>query len=566
MYQNIGIFRKIPLKNTVTRLNGTKSKNKAKVSDISANENYTTYTESNYKVIKLGNANRTITGEKTYTIKYTYDIGKDPLKDADELYLNLIGPEWDTSISNVTFCITMPKEFDASSLGFSSGAVGSSDSSNVIYHVEGKTIRGSLNGTLNSGEALSIRLTLPEGYFVIDTTHIYLYCSGVILFCIVCILVADRIWFRYGKDAPVVETVEFYPPEGYNSAEIGLLYDGYASTSSIISLLIYLANKGYIKIEETEKKGLFGKEKDFRITKLKEYDGDNENERLFLKGLFKKSNIEKTSVTSSDLYDNFYTTLNRITANLNSQKNKRHIFEKLPIKMIIWLILMVILIFLLITVKPVLENADGESLLFWLLFPGIGFPILFIFLFGNVALPIKAFGLMWGAMFGGIPWAIAVLPALTCDTMYLITYIVGIVSIAIITAFLMLMPKRTSFGNEMLGKLRGFKRFLETAEKPQLEKLVEENPEYFYNILPYTYALGVSTVWMKQFETIALQAPKWYEGMGDFNITSFGSFMATTMSSAQSAMSSSPSSDSGGGFSGGGSSGGGSGGGGGGSW
>lgn len=145
--------------------------------------------------------------------------------------------------------------------------------------------------------------------------------------------------------------------------------------------------------------------------------------------------------------------------------------------------------------------------------------------------------------------------------MYLITYIIGIISIAVLILFTKIMPKRTPYGNEILGKLRGFKRFLETAEKPQLEALVNENPEYFYNILPYTYALGVSEVWMSQFETIAMQAPNWYVGYSTFSMHDFNHFMDDTMKSAQSAMSSSPSSSSGGG-----SSGGGSGGGGGGSW
>jgi uncharacterized membrane protein len=66
---------------------------------------------------------------------------------------------------------------------------------------------------------------------------------------------------------------------------------------------------------------------------------------------------------------------------------------------------------------------------------------------------------------------------------------------------------------------------------------------------------------MNQFETIALQAPDWYDGHGPFVMHDFNNFVNDTMKSAQSAMSSSPSSDSGGG-----SSGGGSGGGGGGSW
>lgn len=94
-----------------------------------------------------------------------------------------------------------------------------------------------------------------------------------------------------------------------------------------------------------------------------------------------------------------------------------------------------------------------------------------------------------------------------------------------------------------------------------------ENPTYFYDILPFTYVLGISNTWIKKFEAISLQAPDWYDGTSSFNVTSFGSFMNSTMSSSSASNSSSSSgSSSSGGSSGGGSSGGGSGGGGGGSW
>ena len=83
--------------------------------------------------------------------------------------------------------------------------------------------------------------------------------------------------------------MEFYPPKGFNSAEIGFLYKGFASYKDIISLSIYLANKGYIEIIETEEKSLF-KSKNFIIRKLKDYDGDNEIEEIFLEGLFEEKN------------------------------------------------------------------------------------------------------------------------------------------------------------------------------------------------------------------------------------------------------------------------------------
>ncbi len=403
-----GIYRKIPLKNSVIRTDGTKSNNRAKITDISVSENYTISNENGYKVIKIGNPNQTFTGENSYTIKYKYNIGKDPLKNADELYFNLIGDQWDTSISNVSFTITMPKSFDKSLLGFSSGDVGSINSSNVRYSVNGNTITGKTIKTLNAGQALTVRLTLPEDYFVGASSNVDIFSIFVIILCAIFVLIAYRLWAKYGKDDQVVETVEFYPPEGYNSAEVGFLYDGSADTKGIISLLIYLANQGYLKIEETEEKGLLSKHKGFRITKIKEYDGNNECERLFFNGLFKcsrfddyldmdkateimkeakangekisfkdamnmsmtmKDNSSKTSVTASDLYDNFYVTLNGIKSKLNSKENKNKIFESSASGKGKYLILMIIAIFILITVKPVIEYGDAETLIGALLFP-----------------------------------------------------------------------------------------------------------------------------------------------------------------------------------------------------
>ena len=41
--------------------------------------------------LKIGDADTVLTGRHTYQISYTYNIGNDKLKDADEFYLNLIG-------------------------------------------------------------------------------------------------------------------------------------------------------------------------------------------------------------------------------------------------------------------------------------------------------------------------------------------------------------------------------------------------------------------------------------------------------------------------------------------
>lgn len=582
-----GIFRKIPLKNTITRLDGTTSSNRTKISDINVNDTYKAYNENGYKVIRVGDANYTVTGQKDYTISYLYNLGKDTGKDYDELYFNLIGNEWDTSISNVTFTITMPKEFDESKLGFSSGKVGSIDSSKVTFSVNDNVITGKLNGTLNSGEALTVRLELPEGYFVGASTNLDLMMVIAFVLPIFFVLIAFIIWIKFGKDNQVIETVEFYPPGGFNSLEVGYLYKGKADNQDVTSLLVYLANKGYIKISEFEEKSLFSNSKGFKITKLKDYDGNNYNERLFLNGLFfGKSSMYSNDngiveVTKNDLYNTFYVTMNNILSNINSRQNNEKIFEKVASSKKIFLILMIIATYCLITIPPFINSGYLSNLIVALLFPSIGFTVLISMVFGKTqtiyvngkptysAIVTKLFGLIWGGMFGGMPWLFIVLPVLLQDSIYLIIYLIGLVCVILLLITIKYLPKRTPYGTEMLGKLRGFKNFLETAEKDKLEAMVMQNPSYFYDILPYTYVLGVSDKWIKKFESISLQEPTWYVSSTGFNVHTFGNFMNSTMTSARTAMISSPSSSSGGSSSrgsGGGSSGGGSGGGGGGSW
>ena len=595
-----GIFRKIPLRNNIVRLDGTTAKNRSKISNIRVSDSYSLQTKDGYKIIKIGNTNRTLTGQKNYEISYSYNLGKDLGKDYDEFYFNLIGDGWDTTISNVTFTIIMPKEFDGTKLGFSSGTFGSTDSSKVDYTVVNNIIEGSYSGVLNPDEALTIRLELPEGYFINTSSGLDYFVILAILLPILFVVIAFILWRKYGRDDRVVETVEFYPPEGLNSAEVGFFYRGRAGKQDVISLLVYLANKGYIKIIESDKKHLFPKTKDFKIIKLKEYDGDKVSERLFLRGLFKKrtpgislftsmkekfttiKNSEDTvnlsvteEVTATDLKNNFYITLNKIISNLNQKKNK--IFDQKSLKKRSIIIFMIIITFMLITIKPMFDSGAEDLIIFALLFPGAGFTVMFLSIFdttipvyingkiNNSSLIRIITGVLFGGIFAGMPWTFMVLPALLINPIYLMIYISGLVCVLLMIIIGKHMPKRTVYGNEILGKIRGFKNFLEIAEKPKLEKLVVQNPSYFYDILPFAYVLGVSSKWMKKFETIALQPPNWYGGPDAFDVLAFNNFINNTMSSASHAMASSPSGD-GFGDSGGGSSGGGSGGGGGGSW
>lgn len=555
-----GIYRDIPLVNLVERSDGSKDRIVARVENIRCGDKYSTSREDDNCRIQIGDGDVLLTGEKEYHISYDYVMGNDVLKGNDELYYNIIGQGWETTIKNVTFTIEMPKEFEEKNLGMSWGRYGSEQHKELYYTLEGNTIHGKLSEdvVLGYGQGVTVRLLLPEGYFE-RSGKIPWFAYSAIFLAVLGMGLAYLLWWLYGRDDPVVETVEFHAPEGLNSVDLAFVYNGRLSTTDVTSLIVYLAQKGYIEIQE----GTGRKKKDFTLVRKRPYDGTNEVERVFMNGLFRSGDI----VRKKDLENKFYKTVNSIVSMVDNKKNRQRIFyaNSLNKGWVLWLLTLAG--FLLAGFLPVYQYeysfiygiaaAGGVGLLFTLGFSALftlgkmlGRVILFLILLGS--------GLVTYFMFLFEPMSYA-------SIWYQIAYYTAIVASGVNMFFCAYMSKRTEYGTVMLGRIRGFKNFLETAEKDRLEMLVTENPQYFYEILPYTYVLEISDKWMKKFESIAMEPPTWYYSTNHsaFNMVVFHHFMNSTMASATSAMVSSPSSSS---SSGGGFSGGGSGGGGGGSW
>lgn len=554
-----GIIRKIPLKNTVIRNDGSTTKNSVRLTDLNVSETYSVSNSSGYKSIKIGDADETITGLHEYVISYNYNLGKDPNKKYDELYFNIIGTEWDTEINNVTFTVNMPDEFDQSKLGFSTGKYGHSGHDNVIYYVDENKISGSVVGKLGIGEGLNIRCELPDGYFVDAGISLPLLFPLMFIIPLVGAVCAYLLWNKYGKDDVVIETVEFYPPNDCNSAEAAFFYKSSLSSNDANSLLIYLASKGYLKIVEEDKKH-------YRIEKLKDYDGNKDSERIFMEGLFASKNV----VTKDDLYDKFYKTIEKVRVNVDNVKTRAMIYDKKASSMI-GVAALIAFISLVVTVMvPTLDFGTFEDL-----FPSIFFGcaltlFLALDLFALVAPLVLRIVLavpivVIGSLFISASDSPIYYSALS-NKLMLFAIIFGFIMTLVICFFVRYMNKRTPYGNEMYGRIKGFRNFLLTAEKEKLEALVEDDPSYFYNILPFTYALGLSDKWIKKFEDITISEPDWYEGRDTFTMRHLDHFLLSTMSSSIDRVVETSSSSSGGGFSGGGFSGGGSGGGGGSSW
>ena len=564
-----GIIRRIPLYNNIIRQDGIRERNRVLISNVHVNEEFTSSRENNNYVLKIGSADKTINGKHSYSISYDYDIGLDKNNKYDELYFNIIGTNWDTDISNVTFKITMPKEFDASKLGFSYGEYGESNTDNISYDVDGNVITGSFDGTLLTGEGLNVRMELPEGYFIRKSVGSSLLECWYYIIPILGVLISYLIWKKYGKDDQVVDVVSFYPPENMNSLDVAFAKKGSVNSNDAVSLLVYLASKGYIKIVEDKKS-----KSRFTIQKVKEYDGNNKEEELFFRGLFKKV---WDSISSDELNESFYLTINSILTKKNSTANRKEIFNSKSSNKRYILFLFMLITSSLSTIIPALGYKLSDVIFSIIICNLIGIVALIIvgIIYDNNCTKKGLNSALGFAFFFVLALAVANFTIIGFeyiyyDTVYLIGFILCMVCTYLIYFFYLIVTKRTEYGNKVLGEVNGFKKFLETAEKDKLESLVHDDPSYFYNILPYAYVLGVSDAWIKQFEGIAIAPPDWYESADTFDYYRFNRSLNRTIHSASRVMNSVPQSSggssSGGGFSGGGFSGGGSGGGGGSSW
>jgi uncharacterized membrane protein YgcG len=77
--------------------------------------------------------------------------------------------------------------------------------------------------------------------------------------------------------------------------------------------------------------------------------------------------------------------------------------------------------------------------------------------------------------------------------------------------------KRTDYYNDILGRIFGFKNFIDTAEVARMERLFEQDPSYYFNVLPFAWVFGLSDLWARKFEHMAIAPPTWYYGYYEGN-------------------------------------------------
>lgn len=484
-----GIYRFIPVWLEYTNKDGLTESKKAKLSDLRAlGDNYTLDTVNGKERIKIGNASTTLPlGIHDYEIGYTYDMGSDTYKGYDEFIFHVFGDFWGTEISNASLEINLPKTVNLEGkIKFFADKYRKNDiTSYVDYYVSGNTIYAHVSSRHQLNGSLTIDIELPEGYFVGGTS---VYGNKSLIVCIICIITSIAmfiLWLKNGKDLDSgVPTVEFYAPDNLDPAEIGYLYKNDTGRRLAVSLIVSLASKGYIKIIDSENK------EDHVIMKNPDKEGVirpamSENEVIVYNGLFKNSDATQLS-TNYDFYKVFDEIAKNVHQKFDDEVNDLTAYKSMVVSSICFLICVVLL---------GIAYCNFEDL--------------------NPSLNI-----------------LYLVAALANGGTFILT---------------ILMKRKNSTGERIKAKISGFRNYIEVAEKSQIDMFVLKNPNYFYDILPYAYVLGVSKKWINKFENI----PMPLNDMGTFDFSNIDSLdnLADSVYIPSSSSSSSGSSGCGGGCS-----------------
>lgn len=522
---NLSSFKRFLNKKLVTiRPNGTKRITTSLISNIKVflNDNPVEFTFDN-NIITTLQQHKKDTVEK-YTISYSYDYGKDTGVGLDEIFIELINGQIDTNISSISFTIELPHNIDASKVKF----LYNSDWNNgeVDYSIEGNFIKGFLNRNLKSKEKLSLYMELPEGYFA-GATDNYNYLIWLLILVPLSTIIVAIIYYKKYKKGNITKIIlNDEIPYNFNSAEIAYLYKGFLKEHDLLTILISLANNGYLKFIESDDGYKLDSINSFLIEKLKEYDGENAAEKLLFEKLFQ----DKDLIELKDIEYNLYDTLLEAKSSIDNTDNHEKLFFNKIMKDKRILSILIIISILAMNFNSIYLYTSNYFLV-PVIVALMTFGIYILFAVDTKWL-IK---LIFGVLLIGISLYIGIMPLIN-DIRTLCLYLIGMVIIFLSSYIYKILPYRTLYGNEVYGRIHGFKITLEKMSISTMKEKLEVNPNYFYEMYPYIYIFENTDIWIDKAKNLVTEYPSWYSTKESFSLQNFQKFVKNMIFTVTQAM------------------------------
>jgi uncharacterized membrane protein len=423
------------------------------------------------------------------------------LKDHDELYWNLF-TDYDVPVGVAEASVILPQDvtLPSKSMYIDSDSPQIAEQTDLhTFHFKTTNVPPQGKVTIAAGWQKGM---IPVGNFWKDWFALYIgyIVAGIVAFgCLVTGIVSWFVREKYHTGRGTI-IAEYDPPEQLPPAIGSILVTERIGTKAWPATIVDLAVRGYVKIIEERKPRMMrflGDEKGFRIEKVKDYEHDTHlrpYEKQFLDILFGGgeyfSTIELAHASDS--------TKQAMFAKMQKLEKALYIEADLDTNAYI--------------VPP-----SKRGLFYFALVTSIA---LFLFVFFGV-------GAIFDSPYTG-EWVVAILAS----------------GISLLGFWLTAKwnPRLNELGYRLRDDWKGFKLYLETAEKYRLQNLT---PDLFEKFLPYAMIFSIEKKWAKAFDGMNMRAPIWYGAYGagvytggpsdvssGFSASTFSASFSSSLSSA----------------------------------
>ena len=412
-----------------------------------------------------------------YPLNFTYNLSDVTVTENRKLYIvipMLSGSDY--TIQAMSFQVTMPGEITYKP-SFTSGYLQSGVESIITYVSGGNMINGSITQALADQETLTMKLQVnPEDF----PGKLYIEREGnpEVIYMVLCGVAALIYWLLMLRNVPLIRRRETLPPEGITAGELGcrLTMAGVDLTMMVFSW----AQMGYVRIIP---------DRHGRVMIVKKMEMGNERtefENRCFQSLFGRTDaIDATGIPYAKLY-------NKVVQTISGAKELH-------------------------------RRKAGNTRLFRIIgtgvsgFCGICFAMNMIHrpgfqIFAAVLLGVLGVVTGWciqGAMYRvHIRGKMRLYLGLGCAYAWLILgLIAGVFWVGFVTVLVQFLlglmvaygGRRSDLGLYQAGQILGLRRYLKTISPEDMDRNLENNPDYFFDMMPYAIALGVDKAFAKRF-------------------------------------------------------------------
>lgn len=451
---------------------------------------FATESSSGCKLLVLSDSSG-FSGTQTLTVSYRLAATAVEDSDGQLLTLPLIYAQWNYPIRSFSLSLTMPAAFEGLP-EFVSSYFNEQIDNYLNIQTDGELLTVKSLQPLMEKESLTVRLSLPDGFFDLRFQKGLFATAETVLFWVALVLCV-LYWFFFLRIRLRSVVPESRAPLGCNAGQIPYLLQ--LKEPSFGLMIAAWASLGYVTLSRSKSR---------HVTLNRRMDMRNERSRsemLLFSDLFARTG-------SCPIHTRTYKTAAKHCAELTAADWQSRLKRSRQKRGKAWPLKLLALLVAVAASVMVFDSMITPQSFRWLLI----LPLAFLAVLGSLQLQkaadlhfarhkrkarILIYALALGLLILGAVSGCFGTVLLNC----LLQYLVGVV----------LLPGvcRSASGVSVFYQLLGLRKYLKALDASDLETMLRRDPQYYYRVLPYAEALGIGNAFTKKFAGLQLEPCHW---------------------------------------------------------